>query len=113
MKFTNEEYEKLYKKLEYTFKKSGHDLVKKIENKESLNEDDLKLLVRKMEYTFRKSGDELMNKLVELSGEPAQKYSNLKAKKTKDARKEVEKEIEEEKKKLKHLKEWNEFYNDK
>jgi len=109
MKFTNEEYEKLYKKLEYTFKKSGHDLVKKIENKESLTEDELKFLVRKMEYTFRKSGDELMNKLVELSGEPAQKYSNLKAKKLRDIRD----EIEEEKKKLKHLKEWNEFHYDK
>ena len=86
MKFTDEEYEKLYKKLEYTFRKSGKDLVKKIENKEDLSEEDLKLLVRKLEYTFRKSEDTLMKKLIELTDEPAVKFSNLKAQKLKKIR---------------------------
>ena len=50
MEFTNEEYEKMLKKLEYTFKRSGSYLVNKIANKEDLTDDDLKLLIRKLEY---------------------------------------------------------------
>jgi len=84
MVFSNLEYEKIYKKLEYTFKKSGNELVVKIQNKEDLTESDLKLLVRKLEYTFRKSNDELLLKLTELTNEPIQKYSNLKAKEKRD-----------------------------
>jgi hypothetical protein len=89
MEFTKEEYEKMFKKLEYTFKRSGSYLINKIANKEDLTDDDLKLLIRKLEYRFRKSGDELVQKIVELTEEPAVKYSNLKAKRTKDIREEI------------------------
>ena len=49
MKFTKEEYEKLFNKLEYTFKKSGDVLVSKIENSEDLSDADLKKLLKKLE----------------------------------------------------------------
>ena len=83
MEFTDAEYEKMLKKLEYTFKKSGSYLVDKIANKEDLTDGDLKLLIRKLEYRFRKSGDELVQKLAEMTEEPAVKYSNLKARRKK------------------------------
>lgn len=81
MKFTDTEYDKLFKKLEYRFKNSGHELVDKIKDKKSLTDEDLKLLIRKLEYTYRKSEDELMKKIIELTGEPAVKFSNLKQQK--------------------------------
>jgi len=63
MKLTNEEYELLFKKLEYRFKKSGHDLVEKLKNKIDLSEDDIVLLLKKLEYKFKKSNNEILNKL--------------------------------------------------
>jgi len=101
MKFTKEEYEKLFKKLEYTFKKSGDILVSKIENSEDLSDADLKKLLKKLEYRFRKSDDELVKKLMELTGEFSQQYSSIAAKKKRD-----------EKEENKHIKEYNQFIND-
>jgi hypothetical protein len=83
MKLTEKEYELLFKKLEYRFKNSGHELVDKIKNQKNLSDDDIKLLLRKLEYTFRKSGNEIIEKLSKIVGlenySPV-KYSNLKAK---------------------------------
>lgn len=98
MKFTDDEYDKIFKKLEYKFKNSGNDLIDKIKDKKSLTQEDLKLLARKLEYTYRKSDDELMKKITELSGEPPVKFSNLKQQKRKK-----------EKDKLKHMKTFEEF----
>lgn len=92
MKFTPQEYEKLYKKLEYTFKKSNSNLVSKLQNKEDLSIDDLKLLIRKLEYSFRKSEDDLVLKLQKLTEEPVVKFSNLKAKHLKDIRNKIKAE---------------------
>ena len=89
MKLKEEEYELLYKKLEYRFKKSNHDLVDKIKNNKELSEDDIKFLLKKLEYTFRKSGNKILTKLskmVNLDDVPLVKYSNIKAKKTKTFR---------------------------
>lgn len=108
MKLSKEEYELLYKKLEYTFKKSGNELVDKIKNNEDLSDDDIKLLIKKLEYTFRKSDNYIITKLQSIigtEGEPTVKYSNLKSKKKRDER---EKE-KEESKKLKHLESFNNF----
>jgi len=66
MKFTEAEYEKLYKKLESTFKRSNNQLVEKVKNYKELSNDDLKLLIKKLEYNFKKSGDELIEKLNKL-----------------------------------------------
>lgn len=102
MKLKEEEYELLYKKLEYTFKKSGNELVNKIKDKKDLSEDDIKLLLKKLEYTFRKSGNEIISKLTEiinLEDYSPVSYSNLKAK--------VKKDIRDKEKELKHLKTYN------
>lgn len=105
MKLSDVEYELLYKKLEYRFKNSGNELVDKIKDKKNLSDDDIKLLLKKLEYTFRNSNNEIINMLaksVNLEDYSPVKFSNLKAKKTKDAR-------EEEKKKLKHLESFDNF----
>lgn len=110
MKLTNEEYELLYKKLEYRFKKSGNELVNKIMNKKSLSDDDIRLLLRKLEYTFRKSNHNIIKKLsdsVEEDYIPV-KYSNLKAKRKRDE-KEKQKEAEMQYNKLKNIKNFDNF----
>lgn len=48
MKLSKEEYEILYKKLEYRFKNSDHELVDKIKDYKSLSNDDLKIFVKKI-----------------------------------------------------------------
>lgn len=63
MKLTSEEYQFLFKKLEYAFKKSGNPLVDKIKNEEDLSDNDIKLLLKKLEYTFRKSEHPILKKL--------------------------------------------------
>ena len=45
MKISEQDYELLYKKLEYKFKNSGNELVNKIKNKESLSKEDIELLL--------------------------------------------------------------------
>lgn len=103
MKLKNEEYELLYKKLEYTFKKSGNPLVDKLKEKQNLSEDDIKLLLKKLEYTFRKSGHEIINqlsKIINLEDFSPVAFSNIKAKEKRDMR-------EKEKNELKHLKPFN------
>lgn len=98
MKLKKEEYELLYKKLEYTFKKSGNPLVDKLKNEQDLSDDDIKLLLKKIEYTFRKSGHKIidqLSKMIKLDNYSPVTYSNLKAKENRDLR---------EKEKLKHLK---------
>ena len=101
MKFTKEEYDKLFKKLEYTFKRSGDVLVSKIENLEDLSDADIKKLLKKLEYRFRKSDDVLVKKLIDLTGEFPQQYSSIAAKKKRD-----------EKEENKHIKEYNKFINE-
>lgn len=104
MKLEDAEYELLYKKLEYTFKKSGNALVDKIAEKANLTEDDIKLLLRKLEYRFRKGSSELILKLakaVDLEDYSPVKYSSLAAKNKRDLK-------EGEKKKLKHLESFSE-----
>ena len=49
MKFTKEEYDLLYSKLESRFKKSGSDLVEKIKANESLTEDEADTILKKLE----------------------------------------------------------------
>ncbi len=81
MKFTKEEYELIYKKLEYRFKNSNHYLVDKIKSHEELSDDDLLILLRKFEYTFRKKGHLLINSIKKHLGieeMPNIKYSVLK-----------------------------------
>jgi len=108
MKLTSEEYQLLYKKLEYTFKKSGNSLVDKIKNEENLSEDDIKLLLKKLEYAFRKSEHSIIKKLSDSIG--LEDYSPVSFGNIKQHQKQMEKEKEkEEKKKLKHLKEWEKF----
>ena len=63
MKLKKEEYDLIYKKLEYRFKNSGNELVDKIKNYGDLSEEDVKLLSKKLEYTFRKSNHEIIDKL--------------------------------------------------
>jgi len=104
MKLSDNEYELLYKKLEFRFKNSGNELVNKIKDKKDLSEDDIKLLLKKLEYSFRKSNNELINKLaksVDLEDYSPIKFSNLDAKKKRDAREEA--------KKLKHLESFDNF----
>jgi len=108
MKLSEEEYNLLYKKLEYRFKNSGNELVGKIKDHKDLSEDDIKLLLKKLEYTFRKSNNDIINKLaksVNLEGYSPIKFSNIKAKKEKDIR--IIKKEEE--KKLKHLESFDNF----
>lgn len=110
MKLEKEEYDLLYKKLEYRFKNSGNELVDKIKEQEDLSEDDIKLLLKKLEYTFRKSNNEIIMKLSKSIGEEEYspiKYSSISAKKKKVIR-DAEKE---EAKKLKHLESFNNFDN--
>lgn len=98
MKLKNEEYELLYKKLEYTFKKSGNPLVDKLKDKQDLSEDDIKLLLKKLEYTFRKSEHKIINqlsKMIKIDDYSPVAFSNIKAKEKRNIR---------EKEKLKHLK---------
>jgi hypothetical protein len=87
MKLSEKDYELLFKKLEYKFKKSDHELVNKIKDQKNLSEEDIKLLLKKLEYTFRKSGNEIIERLSKMCGmedySPIQ-YSNLKAKKQRD-----------------------------
>lgn len=104
MKLTSEEYQFLYKKLEYTFKKSGNLLVDKIKNEENLSEDDIKLLLKKLEYTFRKSNHSIIKKLSDLVG--LEDYSPVKFGNIKQHQKSIEKE------EVKRLKTFEEF-NDK
>lgn len=106
MSLSSEEFEFLYKKLEYTFKKSGNPLIDKIKNQIQLTEDDIKLLLKKLEYTFRKSEHPIIKKLsdsIGLDNYSPVLYGNIKQKEKRD--------LKEEQKKLKHLKEWNEFKN--
>ena len=63
MNLSKDDYEFLYKKLEYTFKHSNNSLVSKILNKEDLSNDDLKLLAKKLEYKFKKSGHEILKRI--------------------------------------------------
>ena len=49
MKLEKEEYELLYRKLEYRFKNSEHELVTKIKDQQDLSEDDIRLLLKKLE----------------------------------------------------------------
>ena len=108
MKLSSEDYQFLYKKLEYTFKKSGNNLIDKIKNEDDLSDDDIKLLLKKLEYTFRKSEHPIIKKLsdeIGLENFSPIKFGNIKQKQKRDLR-EIEKE---EIKKFKHLKEWNEF----
>ena len=105
MKLEDAEYELLYKKLEYSFKKSGNPLVDKIATKANLTEDDIKLLLRKLEYRFRTSSSELILKLAKaakIEDYSPVKYSSLDAKKKRD-----------EEKKLKHLESFSENTNKK
>lgn len=108
MKLEKEEYELLYKKLEYRFKNSGNELVNKIKNQEDLSEEDIKLLLKKLEYTFRKSNNEIITKLSDIIGEESfspVSYSSLSAKKKRDIREKEKIEA----KKLKHLESFNSF----
>jgi hypothetical protein len=110
MKLEKEEYELLYKKLEFRFKNSGNELVDKIKDQEDLTEDDIKLLLKKLEYTFRKGNNDIITKLAKKIGEEEYSpisYSSISAKRKKDIR-EAEKE---EAKKLKHLESFNDFKN--
>lgn len=108
MKLQDNEYELLYKKLEYTFKKSGNPLVDKIKDKQDLSEDDIRLLLKKLEYTFRKSGNEIiskLSKLINIENYSPVNYSNIKAK----IKKEIRDKEKEDSKELKHLKKFNEL----
>ena len=105
MKFSKEEYDLLYKKLEYRFKNSGNELVNKLKEHEDLSDEDIKLLLKKLEYTFRKSNNEIITKLsksVGLENYSPVKFSNIKYKKQKDIR-------DEETKKLNHLETFSNF----
>jgi hypothetical protein len=108
MKLNDDEYDLLYKKLEYKFKNSGNSLVSKIKEHEDLTDDDIALLLKKLEYTFRKGDNSIISKLqslVGLDGESTIKYSNIKAKQKKDIREKEKEEV----KKLKHIKEFKNF----
>lgn len=63
MKFTKDEYDLLYSKLEYRFKNSNSELVNKLKNYESLSVDDTMTLTKKLEYNFRKSDNPIIEKL--------------------------------------------------
>jgi hypothetical protein len=105
MKLTSEEYQFLYKKLEYTFKKSGSYLVDKIKNEEDLSDDDIRLLLKKLEYTFRKSEHPIIKKLSDLLG--LEDYSPVKFGNIKQHQKKLEKEKEKDIKRLKSFEEFN------
>ncbi len=64
MILSNQEYDLIYKKLEYRFKNSGNELVNKIKNHDDLTEEDIKLILKKLEYTFRKSNHQIIDKLI-------------------------------------------------
>jgi len=89
MRLKSEEYQLLYRKLEYRFKNSGDELVNKLKDEENLSKDELEKILKKLEYTFRKSGHEILDKIAKKAGledySPI-KYSNLKAHKLKKIR---------------------------
>jgi hypothetical protein len=102
MKLESEEYQVLYKKLEYKFKKSGNELVEKIRDEKELSDDDIKLLLKKLEYTFRKSGNQIIKKLSDSIG--LENYSPVSFGNIKQHKKKLEREKENDgKKKLKYL----------
>jgi hypothetical protein len=68
MNLSAEDYNHIYKKLEYSFKKSGNSLVSKILNEEELNSNDLNLLLKKFEYSFRKSNPEIISRIKDYLG---------------------------------------------
>jgi len=107
MKLSDEDYDLIYKKLEYRFKNSGNELVNKIKSKGELSKDDIKLILKKLEYTFRKSNNDIITKLAknaDLDNYSTVSYSNIKAKNRRDI-KNKEKDI----KNLKHLENFNNF----
>ena len=107
MKISEQDYELLYKKLEYKFKNSGNELVNKIKNKESLSKEDIELLLKKLEYTFRKSEHEILTRLSKMAGlenYSTVKFSNIKSKKLKDVRDKLYKKNE-----MKHLDNFKDF----
>ena len=53
----------LSKKLESRFKKSGHQIIDKINNEQVLTNEELSFLLGKLEYSFRKSNDELVDRI--------------------------------------------------
>lgn len=63
MKLSKEEYELLYKKLEYRFKKSENTVVNKIKEYEDLSNEDISILLKKLEYSFKKSNNPIILKL--------------------------------------------------
>lgn len=76
------DYSLIFKKLEYTFKKSNNYLIDKIKNMEQLTDEDLNLLLKKFEYSFRKSNPEIIERIKEYLGKKGEsniKYSNLKS----------------------------------
>lgn len=112
MKLEKEEYELLYRKLEYRFKNSEHELVTKIKEQQDLSEDDIRLLLKKLEYTFRKGNSNIITKLSNIIGEEnfsPISYSSLSAKKKRDIRENEKVEA----KKLNHLKKFENFINEK
>ena len=56
-----EDYVHIFKKLEYSFKKSENPVIQKVLDQENLSDEDLSLLLRKFEYSFRKSNPESEN----------------------------------------------------
>lgn len=79
---SDSDYDLIYKKLEYTFKKSNNLLVQKIINHETLSKSDVLILLKKFEYTFRKSEHELLKRLAVFTDEEyiPVAYSNIKSK---------------------------------
>jgi len=89
LELTPSEYETIFNKLEYTFKKSNNPIVDKIAKKQVLTDGELETLLKKFEYTYRKTGSPIIDKIKEhlgLSDLSNVKYSNIKAKQLKDIR---------------------------
>jgi len=79
---TEDDYIILLHRLENKFKRSGNEVVSKLENNEPLTDEDLDLILRKLEYRYRATGSELIDKIkhhLELDELPNIKYSNLEA----------------------------------
>jgi len=88
--FDGDEYNAIYKKLEYKFKNSGDSLVDKIKNQESLSNEDLEKLLKKFEYSYRKKGSAIISKIrkeLGIEDMPNIAFSNLAAKRKRDAKK--------------------------
>ncbi len=64
MRLTDNEYDLFYRKLEYRFKKSGHELVNKLLHKEDLTNEDIQLLIKKFEYTWRMKNQNIIENLL-------------------------------------------------